>query len=263
MKLKTDKIFEIVLVLVLIGLVFWAVRIYTHLPKSVGSSESVKEEDELVVEKSIEPKEFQEEEPKEIIIPETLNLEVPFICQAPLGDWGSPFKDACEEAVVLMIHYYFFTPSFSKAGQGKLIEPKAAAKEIKDLVEFETKLFGFYESITAEQTAQLIRDYYGYKAEVIYDISEEDIKKELVKGNPVIVPAAGRMLKNPYFTPPGPLYHMLVIKGYAADDFIVNDAGTKRGADYTYSYSVLEKSIHDWNNGDVENGRRVMITVWK
>ena len=128
---------------------------------------------------------------------------------------------------------------------------------------FGTKLFGFYESITAEQTAQLIRDYYGYKAEVIYDISVEDIKKELVKGNPVIVPAAGRMLENPYFTPPGPLYHMLLIKGYIQDSFIVNDAGTKRGADYTYPYSVLEKSIHDWNNGDVENGRRAMIVVQK
>ncbi len=259
MKSKTDKIFEIVLVLILVGLVFGVVYIYTHWfgapepGKPIEISEPTKEDNELVVEKSTEPKKFQEEKPKEIILPETLNLKVPFICQAPLGDWGSPFKDACEEAVILMIHYYF---------QGKLIEPKTAAKEIKDLVEFGIEL-GFYESITAGQTTQLIRDYYGYKAEVHYDISIEDIKKELAKGNPVIVPAAGKMLKNPYFTPPGPLYHMLLIKGYTEDNLIVNDAGTKRGADYTYSYSILEKAIHDWNNGDVENGRRAMITVQK
>ncbi len=259
MKSKTDKIFEIVLVLVLVGLVFGVVYIYTHwfgAPESgkpVEISKSTKEENELVVEKSIESKKNQEEKPKEIVLPETLNLEVSFVSQAPLGDWSSPFKDACEEAVILMVHYYF---------QGKLIEPKSAAKEIKDLVEFGAEL-GFHESITAEQTAQLIRDYYGYKAGVVYDISVEDIKKELAKGNPVIVPTAGRMLENPYFTPPGPLYHMLVIKGYTQDNFIVNDAGTKRGADYIYPYLVLAKSIHDWNNGDVENGRLVMITVQK
>lgn len=254
MKAK-NKTFKIVLVLVLAGLVFGGIYIYTYWfeapepiepsepSESVELNQSAKEEDELVAEKSIKP--------KEIILPETFNLKVPFICQAPLGNWNPPFKDACEEVAVLMIHYYF---------QDKVVEPKVAAKEIKDLVVFETEL-GFHESITAGQTAQLIRDYYEYEAEVIYDISLEDIKRELAKGNPVIVPAAGRMLKNPYFTPPGPLYHMLVIKGYTQDSFIVNDAGTKRGADYIYSYLVLERAIHDWNSGDVENGRRAMITV--
>lgn len=261
MKSRNDKILRIVLVFVLAGLVFGALYIYTYLPGPtqpsgpVEFSQSAKEEDELVVEKPKEPEKPQEEPLKEIIIPETLNLEVLFICQAPLGNWNPPFGDACEEANILMVHYYL-------EGE-KSIEPEVAVKDIEDLVAFEVKTYGFYESTTAEQTAQLVRDYYGYKVDVYYDISLKDIKKELAKENLVIVPAAGRMLGNPYYTPPGPLYHMLLIKGYTEDQFIVNDVGTKRGADYTYSYQVLEGAIHDWNDGDVENGKSAMIVVQK
>jgi len=83
MKSKTDKIFEIVLVLVLVVLAFGVIYIYTHwfgapeLSQPVEISEPTKEENKLVVEKSIEPKKFQEEKPKEIILPETLNLASP------------------------------------------------------------------------------------------------------------------------------------------------------------------------------------------
>ena len=154
-----------------------------------------------------------------------------------------------------MAHYYL---------EGKtIIEPAVARKELLALVEYEKKNYGFHEDTSTEQTAQLIRDYYGYKVKVYYDISLEDIKKELARGNPVIVPTAGRLLNNPYFTPPGPIYHMLVVKGYTPTEFITNDPGTKRGADYSYSYQVLEKAIHDWNNGDVENGKSAMISIQK
>ncbi len=187
-------------------------------------------------------------------LPKSFVLDIPFICQAPLGNWAPPFGDACEEAAILTVHYYF---------QKKPIDAKVAAKEIQDIIEFETKNYNFGKSISAEQTAKLIEDYFGYKAEVKYDISLEEIKKELIKGNPVLVPAAGRMLKNPYFKTPGPLYHMLVIKGYTESEFIVSDPGTKRGTNFKYSYQILEKAIHDWNNGDVKNGRPVMISVQK
>lgn len=96
----------------------------------------------------------------------------------------------------------------------------------------------------------------------------EDIKKELAKGNPVIVPTAGRLLSNPYFTPPGPLYHMLLIKGYSTTstttEFITHDPGTIRGANFVYSYQTLETSIHDLESKDLENitnGRSAMISI--
>lgn len=185
-------------------------------------------------------------------LPKSFALDIPFVCQAPLGDWNPPFGDACEEAAILTVHYYF---------QKKTIDLKTAAKEMQDIIEFETKNYNFGKSISAEQAAKLIKDYFRYKAEVKYDISLDDIKKELVSGNPVIVPAAGRMLKNPYFKTPGPLYHMLVIKGYNESEFIVSDPGTRRGANFKYSYQILEKAIHDWNNGDVKNGKPVMISI--
>jgi len=61
------------------------------------------------------------------------------------------------------------------------------------------------------------------------------------------VPLAGRELNNPYFRAPGPIYHMLVIKGYDSDEFIVNEVGTKRGDSFKYKYDVLINAIHDWN----------------
>jgi len=187
------------------------------------------------------------------ILPESFTLDIPFICQAPLGNWNPPFGDTCEEAAILTVHYYF--------QQKKSVDPSTVAREIREIVDFESKNYNFYKSISAEQTARLIRDYFGYKAEVFYDISLEDIKKELIKGNPVIVPAAGRLLKNPYFKTPGPLYHMLVIKGYTASEFIVSDPGTRRGANFKYSYQILERAMHDWNGGDVKNGKSAMISV--
>ena len=199
-------------------------------------------------------REFELRKEPESQLPESFTLDIPFICQAPLANWKPPFDQACEEAAVLTIDYYF---------QQKVVKPDIAAKEIQEIVNFETKNYNFGTSISAEQTAQLIRDYFGYKAEVRYDISLDDIKRELVKGNSVIAPAAGRMLGNPYFTPPGPVYHMLVIKGYTPDKFIVSDPGTRRGANFTYSYQVLEKAIHDWNNGDVKNGKPAMILIQK
>jgi len=76
------------------------------------------------------------------------------------------------------------------------------------------------------------------------------------------VPAAGRELGNPNFTDPGPLYHMLVVRGYTENNFITNDVGTRKGENYQYKYDVLMNAIHDWNGGDVNNGQRVVIVAW-
>ena len=122
------------------------------------------------------------------------------------------------------------------------------------MTEFEVKTYGSHEDTAAAQTAQLVEDYYGYDTEVRYDITLDDIKRELVKGNPVIVPTHGQVLENPYFTPPGPLYHMLVITGYTEDRFITNDPGTKRGENLSYSYENMEKSIQDWGLVDWDTG---------
>lgn len=195
-----------------------------------------------------------EVEPQPLVLPDEINLEVPFTSQAPHANWDLPYQEACEEASAITVHYFYQNLSFT---------PDVADREILDLVAWQEDNLGFYEDTTAEQTAQFMRDYWGYKKiDVIYDPTINDIKSNLAAGRPVILPAAGQELGNPYFTPPGPIYHMLVVRGYTATQFITNDVGTKRGENFRYDYDVLMKAMHDWNDGDVANGQKVIIVVY-
>jgi hypothetical protein len=185
------------------------------------------------------------------------NLAVPFTSQAPHADWGLPYQESCEEASLIMINAYF-------KGSGPFT-PDEADRQILAMVAWETKTFGYYEDTTADEVARIGREYYSYKNTRAVDITSiEDIKKEIDRGVPVALPAAGRQLNNPYFSGQGPLYHMLVVKGFTKDGKIItDDPGTRRGADYLYDPEVLWNAIHDWNGGDVEHGRKVMIVVEK
>ena len=132
--------------------------------------------------------------------------------------------------------------------------------EIKD---FELQRFGYHKDTTAEETAVILKEFYKINGvKVVYDPAVADIKSALNEKKVIIIPAAGRKLGNPYFRQPGPLYHMLVIKGYTKEgNFVTNDPGTRRGADFIYDPGVLMNAIHDWNGGDVDQGRKVMIVV--
>jgi uncharacterized protein YvpB len=188
--------------------------------------------------------------------PEKINLAVPFTPQAPHADWDQPYQDGCEETSAAMVHYYYSKQKFAS--------PDAADEELKKLFAWEDKTFGFNKDTTALQTAQLLKEYYGYARVEVREVkSSADIKKELAAGRPVIVPAYGKALKNPNFKNGGPVYHMLVIKGFIGDDtFITNDPGTRKGADYVYSAATVFSAIHDWNGGNVPEGSKVMIIVY-
>lgn len=187
-------------------------------------------------------------------IPKEINLDIPFTTQAPHSNWDMPYQEACEEASAITVHYYYQSQTFTK---------DIADKEILDLVAWEEDYFGFYKDTNAEQTAEFMKEYWGYeKVELIYDPTIDDIKGHIAAGRPVIIPSAGRELGNPNFTSPGPLYHMLVVRGYTEDQFITNDVGTRNGENYKYDYDVLMESIRDWNDGDVYNGQRVVIVAW-
>lgn len=189
-------------------------------------------------------------------LPPDINLAVPFTPQAPHANWSLPYKEFCEEASVLMAMSYIT--------KQKIPTPEFADAELLKIRDFEVKRFGYYEDTTAEETAAIIREYYKYdRVKVLANPTVENIKQALAGGQLVIMPAAGRLLGNPYFTPPGPLYHMLVIKGYTKDGrFIVNDPGTRRGADYIYSAETLMNALHDWrSDGNVTLGRKVVLIV--
>src|SRR3989338_3234451 len=147
--------------------------------------------------------------------------------------------------------------------QGRSLgDASAADNAMLEIVSIEENDFGYGVSITAEQTAEVLEYIYeDLTAEVVYDFTWDDVKQAIAQGYPVIAPAAGRELGNPNFTAPGPLYHMLVIKGYTPDYVITNDPGTRKGADYTYDYATLYEAIHDWNDGAVTSGQPVIIIV--
>lgn len=188
-------------------------------------------------------------------IPEKIFIEVPFTSQAPYGVWDEKHEEACEEAAIIILKYYFDKKDLTK---------KITEKEIQRMIDYEIKNYGDYKDSTSKQVVKLAEDFYGISnLDVIYDFSKEDIKKELAKGNPVIIPVAGRKLGNPYYTQPGPLYHMLVLVGYSGDQIITNDPGTRRGEGYRYDSNVLYGAIHDFpgDKNKIGEGRKAMITV--
>lgn len=194
-------------------------------------------------------------------LPNEKNLAVPFTSQAPNGNWDQDHEEFCEEASVLMVGRYWKHLPISDTTDAEAALQKIKAWELDNL--------GFYFDTTAAETAKILEGLYVVKTRLVVDPTVDQIKQELAAGRPVIVPTAGRELGNPYFTAPGPLYHMLVLKGYTSDgNFISNDAGTKHGADYVYRSDVVMKVMHDWipgadrfkaGNGTTTGGRKVVI----
>ncbi len=183
-----------------------------------------------------------------------VNWDVPFTSQAPHGNWDEPFKEACEEASVLMVLRYFQDRDIASVEEADLDIRHLAARNAE---------LGFPVDDTVEEMAVLLHDQDpSLRTELLRDPTEEVLKQVLSEGALVIVPAQGQFLKNPYFTAPGPRYHMLVLRGYTEDGFVItNDPGTKRGEEYVYSWERLLFAIHDWNDGDVENGAKVALVV--
>lgn len=187
--------------------------------------------------------------------PSELNLNVPFISQAPLSNWDQEHEEFCEEATVLMASKYF--------KQEELGQLEEIDNELHHIKNWQKEKFGFFESTTLEETARIIEEELNLKSETITNPNPDDIKSAIAQNKLVVVPASGRALKNPFFKQPGPIYHMFLIKGYTADQFITNDPGTKRGENYPYSIDTIMEANHDWNGGDVLNGKRVMLIVYK
>ena len=179
---------------------------------------------------------------------------VPFTSQAPFGNWDYPWQEFCEEAsVVMAAHFIWNAP----------LVPHVADLEMQLIKKYEKLVFGQYKNTSVDETALILRDLYGFKNVSTKKITSlADIKKEIAAGNIAIVPAAGVLLKNPYFTSP-PRYHMLVVYGFddARGVFITNDPGTRRGKGLEYTQSVLFPAIRDWNNGDVMHGAKKIIVV--
>ncbi len=181
---------------------------------------------------------------KQVTIPAKLELPVAFAQQAPFANWDEEHEETCEEASLIMAAKYF---------QGQPLTEAIMEAELQKILQWNEDN-SYKLDYTAAETAKVAQDYFGLKARVSDDVNVDTIKYELSKGNLVIVPAAGRELKNPNFKRPGPIYHMLLIKGYNDSEFITNDPGTRKGNGYRYPYQQLLGAVHDWSHGLAEGG---------
>jgi hypothetical protein len=188
---------------------------------------------------------------------------VPFMVQAPFGEWKDPRQqDACEEMTALLAVLW---------AQGQTTITKTEAKEkILDIVKYQEDNFG--ESRDTSATDTIERIYFGYfdyqKVRLEENITSEMIIEELSNGNLVVVPANGQLLKNIHFTQPGPERHMIIIRGFdfLKKEFITNDVGIGVGENYLYPEDVLFNAIADYPSGyhvPRVGAPKVMIVVEK
>ncbi|MFH1426318.1 MAG: C39 family peptidase [Candidatus Kerfeldbacteria bacterium] len=187
-------------------------------------------------------------------VPEPLLLSVPFQPQAPFADWNAPYNEACEEAILVMLEYYY---------QGRPLSAEDAKEKIDQLVYWQNTNYGYYEDTGVELTGRMFKSNYGRSYRTSTNVSVSSIIGELEKGHPVIIPVSGRDLGNPHFKGAGPIYHMILIIGYDNGVFITHDPGTRYGAFYRYDATRLVAAIHDLTNpeSDIRNGQPKYLVI--
>lgn len=156
---------------------------------------------------------------------------------------------------LLLVHHYL---------QGTNLTREQAEKELLALIAWEEE-HGYPHDVTVQELGEIAERYYDYRFRIIENPTVADLKRLLADGHPVIVPAAGRDLGNPYFSGEGPWYHMLVLTGYNQFFFTTNDVGTRRGEGYVYRFKTLMDAIHDWTGikENIRQGTRRALVIEK
>lgn len=206
--------------------------------------------------KKEEAAESQQEKPKEpeFVIKESALIEIPYTVQAPFANWAV-HEESCEEAAALMLDY--FLKGVTKFDGQSIIPQTSASEEMVKMKNWQVANYGKEPDLTAEQWGKFAKEYYGYNYQVFKEIKTEDIKREISKGNPVVVPVMTHSLGNPHYGARDS-YHVIVIKGYKAEGVITNDPGVKEGESYFYSWDILFKAI-DAQTPKTGQGREMVI----
>lgn len=248
--MKKTIFYAIFLVMLAAFLFFWRTGFFESERKDAVQTGSVPEIDSQILRESevmgsTDNNEVKTDTDKIATPVQIKKTKAPFTSQAPLGDWSDQrFQDGCEEASIAMA---------IKWVQGKaFVSPSEAQQEIINISKFEEKTFGHYIDASVEDVGKIFSQFYGFENFVIKrDIVSADLISELEKGNIILIPAYGRALKNPNYTAPGPIAHMLVIVGYdpKTGEFITNDPGTKKGEGYRYDEKVLFEAIWAYPSG--------------
>ncbi len=197
-----------------------------------------------------------------VLKPNKLILEVPYINEAPDGNFSGNWKNACEEASMIMVEKYYLGI--------KSVSVKEAQDAMQKLFNYQNELYGSNANSDAVRTAKIINNNLSYNAEVKTNPTISDIKNQIIKKQPVISLHYGFDLKNSNipFAVNGSYYHMMVVVGYdnKTKEFIVNDDGDqKNGANHRYDYDLFMNSLHDYiYSTNTTNGpARVIFTSKK
>lgn len=257
---KREVIFFIgIMILLLAGASSW----YTYLARPTIVGESVLPNMTAEAESLPEPVIESEMSVPALIVPESLPpttwKNVFFIPQAPTGEWGkNEFQNGCEEASAMMVYAWRTGKTFTK---------EQARQELLDMARYQERQISQGIDTDAADTAEILLGGYYSIAEykIVYDFTLDELKQALATGL-VIVPTNGQALKNPNFTYPGPLQHMLVITGYdeTTKEFITNDPGTRKGEGYRYPEGVLYGAVREYPTGKhlpIVTERKAMIVI--
>lgn len=187
-------------------------------------------------------------------LPETINIDMPFYTQAPLSNWDYPWQEACEEASVLLIANFY---------KGMNLDVNGFNDELLRLVDWEMEYFGAYEHTTIAQTAEMMETQYGLETVIHENPTFEDFQEILAQGHLIIAPFAGQHLGNPNYKNGGPVYHMMVVKGYDSVkmQIVTHDVGTRNGADYVYAWETVNFALHDWDDNTILQGDARILEV--
>lgn len=194
-------------------------------------------------------------------LPEKVLHAVPFTCQAPNGEWSDPVQaDGCEEACVLMLCVF--------KGVVPSLDSSLVIAEMRGMAAYEELVFGTFVDTGLDDTVELWQWYYHsrinpysfnidprLKRVAGEAVSVEAMKRDLAAGNVLLVPVNGQKLNHPYYKPPGPLVHMVLVIGYDDESgaFIINDPGTRHGQAMQFSYEVFLGAMGDYRTGDHAN----------
>ncbi|HTL39799.1 MAG TPA: C39 family peptidase [Methylomirabilota bacterium] len=172
-------------------------------------------------------------------MPSALILPVPFTAQAPTNLWDR--NEDCEEASITM------ATAFLNGQTQDKISASDALKAINQLKNWEEVNIGYNANTGADATTAMAKGAFGLKVKQIKDYTEEDLKQALNQHQVILLPINAKHLGNPAYHTNGPLYHMIVVRGYRDDTFIINDPGTNSGDGNEYTFATLKNASADWD----------------
>lgn len=188
-----------------------------------------------------------------VALPSEKVIDVPFTAQAPAGDWSEPWQNACEETSIYMVSSFY---------EGDEIKKTEAIQRIHAIFVMKQKELQISKDESLQTIAELITTLeLPLKTRIVYDPTIDDLKAELVLGNPIIVPVYAPELSPNYTAAEGADYHVIVLTGYDDADsvFVINDPGMTDGEGVRIPYDVLMNAIHDLNIKDYQAGKKAVL----